>query len=347
MSAPHPMVLLPHDSHTAIGVPAHPGWGRADRGTKRGFTTQTLPVRRCAKAHLAVKLPLLALPLPMADVAVPGPTAVEFVVHVEDSGLELPPPVRRVRWADGVTDNEGDGDGEEEDRPLLEGDAGESHMFPRQEDGGKKKKKKDKAAKAAKKAAKAGKAKSKDGAAGEGEDTVASFRRLLREGKSEWRRLLAGSVCLFGAAGANLVVPSLFGNILDAMTRITDKTEAIRMAQYNCFLLLGKHPGGRIPCAGRAWRRLAATCLVAPIGPAVRSWVSLCCQGIPAARRPFLSAWGIIRLPRARRWPSRPLASRVCVLSLVERGSVARPPGLCAGRPASPRAPPPFYGLAI
>lgn len=77
---------------------------------------------------------------------------------------------------------------------------------------------------------------------GKGSDGVgsASYGRLLREGSAEWRRLLAGSLCLFGAAGCNLIVPSLFGNILDAMTTITDPTLAISMAQYNCSLLLGK-----------------------------------------------------------------------------------------------------------
>lgn len=66
--------------------------------------------------------------------------------------------------------------------------------------------------------------------------SAASVARLLREGRTEWRRLALGSICLFGAAAANLVVPSLFGGILDALT--THDPSGIAIAQRNCGLLV-------------------------------------------------------------------------------------------------------------
>jgi hypothetical protein len=66
------------------------------------------------------------------------------------------------------------------------------------------------------------------------------MKRLLREAKTQWVRMLAGSLCLFGAAGCNLLSPALFGNILDALTRVIvyDRTEALAIAQRNCGWLI-------------------------------------------------------------------------------------------------------------
>ncbi len=72
-------------------------------------------------------------------------------------------------------------------------------------------------------------------------NTNVSLTRLLRESKSEWYRLGGGSVCLFAAAACNLVVPTLFGRILDAMTVSIDSAAAIRIAQVNCILLVCKY----------------------------------------------------------------------------------------------------------
>lgn len=74
----------------------------------------------------------------------------------------------------------------------------------------------------------------------ENADAAGSMRRLLREAKGQWPRMLGGSLCLFAAAGCNLVVPSLFGNVLDAMTTIPTNgvQHAFAVAQYNCGLIV-------------------------------------------------------------------------------------------------------------
>jgi hypothetical protein len=75
---------------------------------------------------------------------------------------------------------------------------------------------------------------------GDSGNVAGSMKRLLREAKTQWVRMAVGSICLFGAAVCNLLSPALFGNILDALTRVIvyDRTEALAIAQRNCGWLI-------------------------------------------------------------------------------------------------------------
>ena len=82
-----------------------------------------------------------------------------------------------------------------------------------------------------------------------------SMTRLLLEGRSEWFRLACGTVCLFAAAGCNLVVPTLFGRILDALTTPSDNNTATGIAQTSCATLVCKYASGaHLHCFSCGWR---------------------------------------------------------------------------------------------
>jgi hypothetical protein len=66
-----------------------------------------------------------------------------------------------------------------------------------------------------------------------------SARRLVQEAATEWRRLLAGGLCLLASTVCSLVTPTLFGNIIDALSSADSRDMRLAIVQRNCAVLVG------------------------------------------------------------------------------------------------------------
>ena len=116
--------------------------------------------------------------------------------------------------------------------------------------------------------------------------SVFSAWRLVKESASEWRRLTVGTVCLLASTVCSLVTPTLFGNIIDAVTAVAADSR-LAVVQQNCIELAG------------TWTRIALAlcrgsgscdwggkgCVGRPTGPlSMARWFALAYRSWPHPR---------------------------------------------------------------